>query len=1015
MAQVDGIEIKFSADTGNLESGLNRAQGAISKFAGVAQGLVATLAAGLSAGGFAVAAKSAINFADTVGKAAQKVGSSTEALSELEYAARLSDLTFADLETGMRFLSKSMINNADIFDQLGVAIKNSDGSMRTTDKVLMDLSNKFAGMPDGVQKTALAMEIFGRSGTALIPMLNAGTSGLEKMRQRAVALGLSISADTAKRAEQFNDTITDLAAVGQGAMMRLASAMLPVGQALLNISVAGAEAMVDLGSSINSILPYIATATGAIAGFYAPAILSGIAGTSSALGVGLVGALTAVKAAIVSNPIGLIASALAAVTVAMYTFDDASGMAAKAIDYLGTSINSVLPYIATAATALAGFYAPAILTGITSTSTALSVGLVGAINAVRAALLTNPLGIIATALATATVAVYAFSEASGSTTNALANLGSVIYSISPYIYTATAALAGFYAPALLSGLATTTSAIGVGLVGAINAVKLAVLANPIGLLLSALATATVAVYAFGTASTEGVSAVTQFGSAIATIAPYAATAAIALAGFYGPALLTGLATTTTAIGVGLVGAIKAVTAAMMANPLGLLIGGLAAAAVAVFAFRDDIKNAIGVDVVTIARDAANYVLRGFVNAADGISTVFKALPDAIGGALVGMSNYVLRTIADMANRAIGSINNIIDKINALSKYTGVTFERIGEVSAHQFENKFASNFDSAWSGFKSRMEERANTDVVGAFSTAFSNATSVVSQQMQNMQGIISNVAGGVATAAGGVVGAGGTSDVPAFDPNSVDLGKDGKDKGGGKGTSVAPSQEPGTYFTDRLQAIRDQFATERELLTQEYELNQQVLDNALLNERIKKEEHTSLMEQLEQQHQDKLKNIRLTAIQENLGYAADFMGSMAQIAELGGKKTTKIAKVFGIAQALISTFQGAAKALTLPFPANIAAYAQVVAQGLSAVASIKKVNENGGSNGGVSAGAASRGSAATGGGGGGGTAAAAPTTTFAFTLVNDPMGFGEKFARQFIDQLNSTQRNGGQIRGVIA
>lgn len=51
----------------------------------------------------------------------------------------------------------------------------------------------------------------------------------------------------------------------------------------------------------------------------------------------------------------------------------------------------------------------------------------------------------------------------------------------------------------------------------------------------------------------------------------------------------------------------------------------------------------------------------------------------------------------------------------------------------------------------------------------------------------------------------------------------------------------------------------------------------------------------------------------------------------------------------------------------------------------------------------------------GGTPAAAAPTTTFHFTLMNDPMGFGEKFARQFIDQLNSTQRNGGQIRGVIA
>jgi hypothetical protein len=73
------------------------------------------------------------------------------------------------------------------------------------------------------------------------------------------------------------------------------------------------------------------------------------------------------------------------------------------------------------------------------------------------------------------------------------------------------------------------------------------------------------------------------------------------------------------------------------------------------------------------------------------------------------------------------------------------------------------------------------------------------------------------------------------------------------------------------------------------------------------------------------------------------------------------------------------------------------------------------------------RASAGGGGGGGGGNwrnngivggnggNGGGPTTTFSFTLMNDPMGFGEKFARQFIDQLNSTQRNGGQIRGVIA
>jgi hypothetical protein len=87
----------------------------------------------------------------------------------------------------------------------------------------------------------------------------------------------------------------------------------------------------------------------------------------------------------------------------------------------------------------------------------------------------------------------------------------------------------------------------------------------------------------------------------------------------------------------------------------------------------------------------------------------------------------------------------------------------------------------------------------------------------------------------------------------------------------------------------------------------------------------------------------------------------------------------------------------------------------MSAVAAIRGVSESGsnsGSSSGSSSGSTSSSASTSSSGGGGG---AAPTTTFSFTMMNDPMGFGEKFARQFIDQLNSTQRNGGTIRGVIA
>lgn len=82
----------------------------------------------------------------------------------------------------------------------------------------------------------------------------------------------------------------------------------------------------------------------------------------------------------------------------------------------------------------------------------------------------------------------------------------------------------------------------------------------------------------------------------------------------------------------------------------------------------------------------------------------------------------------------------------------------------------------------------------------------------------------------------------------------------------------------------------------------------------------------------------------ENAGTAwnvagASMAGSFATISASFGKESAgmaKAAQIFGAIQATISMFTGAAKALELPFPANIAAMAAVLAQGASLVAKIK-------------------------------------------------------------------------------
>jgi len=225
-----------------------------------------------------------------------------------------------------------------------------------------------------------------------------------------------------------------------------------------------------------------------------------------------------------------------------------------------------------------------------------------------------------------------------------------------------------------------------------------------------------------------------------------------------------------------------------------------------------------------------------------------------------------------------------------------------------------------------------------------------------------------------------------------------------------------------RMQFIIDSTLTEEQLLIARYERNRLLLQEAFAIELADtalhgeakaalKAEQDAVIEALDAKHQQNMQRMQAATDARTLGNMASTFGSIASIIESGGKKGAAAAKAFYIAQALMSTFSAATQAmadptLVTPFQ-KFVAYAAIAAKGLAAVASIKSVNSSGGGGGG--------GGAAAAGAGGGGAAAPSPTTTFQFTMANDPMGFGEKFARQFIDQLNSTQRNGGQIRGVMA
>ena len=98
---------------------------------------------------------------------------------------------------------------------------------RNMDRILLAVATRFKAMPDGVVKSDLAMKLFGRSGRALIPVLNQGGKGLRELKREMAALGLTVSEKTTTRVTQLNRAQKVLKQVWQGMQIQLATRVIP--------------------------------------------------------------------------------------------------------------------------------------------------------------------------------------------------------------------------------------------------------------------------------------------------------------------------------------------------------------------------------------------------------------------------------------------------------------------------------------------------------------------------------------------------------------------------------------------------------------------------------------------------------------------------------------------------------------------------------------------------------------------------------------------------------------------
>ena len=345
--------VELFADNSKLIRGLRLARQKLKAFGNHVRNLGLKIT-GLGAAMFAPLAASAKYFAsygDQVAKMSKRTGVSVETLSELQFVASQTGTEFAILENGFRKMQRSIYDagrglstQTDALKDLGLTFKDLDGLSPEAQFKL--LANQISKVEDPTRKAALAMSIFGRTGTNLLPMFTGGAAGIDTLQKKARKLGLTMSSEDAKAAEDFTDAMDSLWKVVKMGVFHIGAALAP---ALQQAAEAITNIAVKISTWIQQNQAVVVTVAKIIAGVVAAGIALAILGTAisglgSIIGV-VIGIVTAaitvfkILAAVIAflvSPIGIVIAALGALGAYMVTSTQAGG---KALTWLGEKFN----------------------------------------------------------------------------------------------------------------------------------------------------------------------------------------------------------------------------------------------------------------------------------------------------------------------------------------------------------------------------------------------------------------------------------------------------------------------------------------------------------------------------------------------------------------------------------------------------------------------------------------------------------------------------------------------------
>jgi hypothetical protein len=198
------------------------------------------LTAVAGAAGIGLLVKSSLQSIDTLGKTAQKLGVTSQALQKLRYASNLAGVETRTVDMAVQRFTRRLSEAAngtgeakDALKELGLNAKEL--AKQPLDKQMLKLADAFDNVQSSGDKVRLAFKLFDSEGVAFVNTLQGGSAALQQMFQEAEGLGFILSSGAVKGVEETNDAMMKLGVMLGGVRDQIVAGLAPAFRMIVDL------------------------------------------------------------------------------------------------------------------------------------------------------------------------------------------------------------------------------------------------------------------------------------------------------------------------------------------------------------------------------------------------------------------------------------------------------------------------------------------------------------------------------------------------------------------------------------------------------------------------------------------------------------------------------------------------------------------------------------------------------------------------------------------------------------